>query len=332
MIRASMGRGVADVRLRVWVPQGSEVQFVRQVAPVVEDLTLRGVQISPLVREFPTGAWGDESRDYHVAVRVPPAPIGSERLAARVEVVVGDQVLAKGLVRAVWSTDANLTTRIDPGGRPLHRPDQAGRRDPAGAGGEGRRRRAHGDHAARRGRQAGPRHRQRVDHAPAGQGGRRRRRRGRHGAAQAQRGPSRRDGPGHAQHQDDAHPARGLRRHPDEHRHLPQRPRVQRPGVVRHVRGEDRRRSGASGRTSPAGRVAARCAAVGCAGDARCCSGRADRWRSLPALRDAEPAGQPVLRAVRLRLHHRPGAARRAAGRSGRAGGRPSIRGPSGGW
>ena len=28
--------------------------------------------------------------------------------------VVNDQVLAKGLVRAVWSTDANLTTRIDP--------------------------------------------------------------------------------------------------------------------------------------------------------------------------------------------------------------------------
>ncbi|MFT3854031.1 MAG: VWA domain-containing protein [Ilumatobacteraceae bacterium] len=114
MIRTSMGRGVADVRLRVWVPQGSEVQFVRQVAPVVEDLTPKGVQISPLVRELPTGAWGDESRDYHVAVRVPPAPVGSERLAARVEVVVNDQVLAKGLVRAVWSTDANLTTRIDP--------------------------------------------------------------------------------------------------------------------------------------------------------------------------------------------------------------------------
>src|SRR4051812_3632351 len=114
MIRTSMSRGVADARLRIWAPQGSEVQFVRQVAPVVEDITLRGVQVSPLVREFPTGAWGDESRDYHVSVRVPPAPVGSERLAARVEVVVAGQVLAKGLVRAVWSTDANLTTRLDP--------------------------------------------------------------------------------------------------------------------------------------------------------------------------------------------------------------------------
>ena len=114
MIRTSMSRGVADARLRVWAPQGSEVLFVRQVAPVVEDLTTRGVRISPLVLEFPTGAWSDESRDYHVAVRVPPAPVGNERLAARVETVVNDQVLAKALVKAIWSIDTDLTTRIDP--------------------------------------------------------------------------------------------------------------------------------------------------------------------------------------------------------------------------
>jgi len=114
MMRTSMSRGVADARLRVWAPQGSEVLFVRQVAPTVEDLTAKAVRISPLVVEVPTGAWSDESRDYHVAVRVPVAPVGNERLAARVEVVVADQVLAKGLVRAIWSVDTNLTTRIDP--------------------------------------------------------------------------------------------------------------------------------------------------------------------------------------------------------------------------
>ena len=114
MMRDAMSRGVADARLRVWAPQGSEVLFVRQVAPQVDDLTGRGTRISPLVVEFPTGAWSDESRDYHVAVRVPPAPVGNERLAARVELVVNDQVLAKGLVKAIWSVDTNLTTRIDP--------------------------------------------------------------------------------------------------------------------------------------------------------------------------------------------------------------------------
>ncbi len=114
MIRTAMSRGVADARLRVWAPQGSQVMFVRQVAPTVEDLTPRAVQISPLVVEFPTGGWSDESRDYHVAVRVPAAPVGNERLAARVETVVNDQVLAKALVKAIWSIDTDLTTRIDP--------------------------------------------------------------------------------------------------------------------------------------------------------------------------------------------------------------------------
>ena len=109
-----MSRGVADARLRVWAPQGSEVLFVRQVAPQVDDITSRAARVSPLVIEFPTGAWSDETRDYHVSVRVPPAPVGNERLAARVEIVVNDAVMAKGLVKAIWSADSNLTTRIDP--------------------------------------------------------------------------------------------------------------------------------------------------------------------------------------------------------------------------
>lgn len=114
MMRDSMSRGVADAKLRIWTPQGSEVLFVRQVAPTVQDLSDRAERISPLIVEYPTGAWSDGSRDYHIAVRVPVAPVGNERLACRVEIVLGDQVVAKGLVRAVWSGDVDLTTRIDP--------------------------------------------------------------------------------------------------------------------------------------------------------------------------------------------------------------------------
>ena len=112
MMKTAMSRGVPDARLRVWAPQGSEVLFVRQVAPQVDDLTPRATRISPLVVEFPTGAWSDESRDYHVAVRVPPAPVGNERLAARVELVVNDQVLAKGLVKAMPQRE-DITLPID---------------------------------------------------------------------------------------------------------------------------------------------------------------------------------------------------------------------------
>jgi hypothetical protein len=114
LVRQAMSRGVAEATLRLWAPQGSEVLFVRQVSPTVEDLTSRRVDVNPLTGAFPTGAWGDESRDYHVAVRVPPQPVGQERLAARVQLVVRDQVVSQGLVKARWSGDDALTTRIDP--------------------------------------------------------------------------------------------------------------------------------------------------------------------------------------------------------------------------
>ena len=114
MMRTSMARGVADAQLRVWAPQGAELLFVRQVAPNIEDLSTRAVAVSELVRDYPTGSWGDEARDYHVAVRVPAKDLGSEQLAARVQMLVGGEVVGQGLVRATWSDDSTLTTRINP--------------------------------------------------------------------------------------------------------------------------------------------------------------------------------------------------------------------------
>ncbi|KAA1418593.1 VWA domain-containing protein [Nocardioides humilatus] len=113
IMRASMARGVADAKLRIWTPQGAQVLFVRQVAPTLEDLTDRGVQVNPLTRDFPTGAWADESRDYHVGVRVAAKAIGQEQLAARVQLALGDDVVTQGLVKATWSNDSELTAKID---------------------------------------------------------------------------------------------------------------------------------------------------------------------------------------------------------------------------
>ncbi len=113
MMRASMARGVSDAQLRVWAPQGAQVLFVRQVSPTVEDLSDRRVAVNPLTGSYPTGAWSDESRDYHVAVRVAAKAIGQEQLAARVQLALGDDVAAQGLVKATWSSNSELTTRID---------------------------------------------------------------------------------------------------------------------------------------------------------------------------------------------------------------------------
>jgi len=114
LMRQAMGRGVAEAQLRVWTPQGAQVLFVRQVSPQVEDLTGRRVDVNPLTGGYPTGAWGDESRDYHVAIQLAAKPVGAEQLAARVQLAVGGQVVTQALVKALWSDNDSLTTRINP--------------------------------------------------------------------------------------------------------------------------------------------------------------------------------------------------------------------------
>jgi hypothetical protein len=47
MMEASMAKEVAGVTLRVWTPQRAAVRFVKQVAPTVEDLNARRIQVTP---------------------------------------------------------------------------------------------------------------------------------------------------------------------------------------------------------------------------------------------------------------------------------------------
>lgn len=114
MMQAAMGKAVADVALRVWMPRHAELKFVKQVAPTVDDLTGRRNQTGAQAGDYPTGAWASgESRDYHVCVEVSSAAVGQEMLAARVSLVVDSQVQGQGLVRAVWTDDEALSTRIN---------------------------------------------------------------------------------------------------------------------------------------------------------------------------------------------------------------------------
>src|SRR5579859_3453768 len=124
MMENAMGKQVADVSLRVWTPQTATLKFVKQVAPAVEDLTGRRAQVSPQAGDFPTGAWGPgETRDYHVGVEVTPAGLGQEMLAARISLIAGTEVLGQGLVRAIWTDDEALSTKIN--GRVAHYTGQA---------------------------------------------------------------------------------------------------------------------------------------------------------------------------------------------------------------
>ncbi|GAA2232872.1 MULTISPECIES: vWA domain-containing protein [Kitasatospora] len=119
MMEKTMGKQVADVALRLWTPANAVVKYVKQVAPTVEDLTGRRAEAGPRAGDYPTGSWGDESRDYHVCVEVPNAPVGNEMLAARISLVLprpdgNSEVLSQGLVRAIWTDDLVSSTRISP--------------------------------------------------------------------------------------------------------------------------------------------------------------------------------------------------------------------------
>jgi hypothetical protein len=114
MTERAMARGTADVALRLWTPQGATVGFVKQVAPAIVDLSDRAAPVAALTAEYPTGAWGDESRDYHVSVRVAAREAGDEVLAGRLSLVVDGQVVTQALIRAIWTEDPELSTRINP--------------------------------------------------------------------------------------------------------------------------------------------------------------------------------------------------------------------------
>jgi hypothetical protein len=120
MMRGAMSKQLPDVSLRVWTPQQATVRFVKQVAPAIDDLTARRVQSGPQSGDYPAGAWAPgESRDYHVGIQVNAANAGQEMLAARVSLVAssadGQQVLGHGLIKATWTEDEALSTRITPG-------------------------------------------------------------------------------------------------------------------------------------------------------------------------------------------------------------------------
>jgi hypothetical protein len=119
MMESAMGKQVADVSLRVWMPQHATLRFVKQVAPTVDDLTSRRTEAGPQAGDYPTGAWGaSESRDYHVCVQVSPGGVGQEMLAARISLVAASpggppEILGQGRVMALWTDDEALSTQIN---------------------------------------------------------------------------------------------------------------------------------------------------------------------------------------------------------------------------
>lgn len=108
-----MGKSIGQAVLRLWTPARATVRFVKQVYPRLVDLTGSAVEVSARVREYPTGHWGEESRDFHVCVEVPAGELDEEMAAARVSMAVDGHESAQRTVWAHWVDDPALSTRID---------------------------------------------------------------------------------------------------------------------------------------------------------------------------------------------------------------------------
>jgi hypothetical protein len=118
ILQTAMSKSVSDVSLRLWTPQGAKVLYCKQVSPDLLDVTHKAKVVSPLISDYPTGAWSkDESRDYHFSIQVNAGNVGDEMLAGRASLVYTldgvETKIAEGKILAVWTDDEALSTKID---------------------------------------------------------------------------------------------------------------------------------------------------------------------------------------------------------------------------
>ena len=70
------------------------------------------------MREYPTGSWGAEKRDYHLSIRVVPGQVGQRMLAGRASLIVvedgKENVVSEAKVLAVWTDDETQSAVIHP--------------------------------------------------------------------------------------------------------------------------------------------------------------------------------------------------------------------------
>jgi len=115
----AMEHAVADLRLRLQLAEGTTVRFLKQVHPTINDLTARAIEVDGRTRDYSTGAWGAERRDYQLALALAPRSAGTELRVAWISLLPTtgpdpvDEVMELP-IWARWSRDARESTRINP--------------------------------------------------------------------------------------------------------------------------------------------------------------------------------------------------------------------------
>jgi hypothetical protein len=112
MMQGALSKQVAEVALRIWTPVAGDVETLKHLDEQL-DLTGTRVEVEPRVGDYATGAWGDESRDYFLSVRVPPGEVDDEMMAARVTIIVGGEPGEQCRILAKWTDDIAKSTEIN---------------------------------------------------------------------------------------------------------------------------------------------------------------------------------------------------------------------------
>lgn len=119
LIEKNSKLAIKEVFLQVWIPAGAEIVFVKQVAPEIADITAKKQQ-GPNAQtfRFPTGAWGEETRDYHILIRVKVGAVGQKMLAGRCALVYTEggveNKVGEAQLLAIWTEDEALSAVINP--------------------------------------------------------------------------------------------------------------------------------------------------------------------------------------------------------------------------
>ncbi|MET3131470.1 uncharacterized protein YegL [Oxalobacteraceae bacterium GrIS 1.11] len=112
-----MAKGIAGVKLRLWVPRTVNIATLKQMSPEIADLKNLCTRIDEKTIEVPLGAWGAESRDYHIGFELAAQAEGEEMMVCRPKLSYlqgGAEVSVDGQrIVATWSSDDALTTRIN---------------------------------------------------------------------------------------------------------------------------------------------------------------------------------------------------------------------------
>lgn len=116
-VRASdIGSDGVEATLRLWTPHGATVAVFDERAPRIRDLRRRALQLDDRTLTCAAGRWWDGAREYELAIVLAPGRPGEVVLAARLAVIVDDELVGRAPVPVTWTGDPTLAATHRPSG------------------------------------------------------------------------------------------------------------------------------------------------------------------------------------------------------------------------